>query len=515
MTSILAKSVLMEDYRSKIIKIAFNPLAKDDEECFAVQTPVHLKTRHWIPDISELFKAQFSSRNFINEYVQNNPEANGALIEKTISQLIAIKDKQLGVIILSSQLDISEVTEIFVRINSQGKRLDQADFAMSKIAADEKYGGNILRKTIDYFCHLSQEPSYYNHIVEYDKDFITTAYAQKLEWLKDYKEEIYAPKYNDMLRVSFMHIFRRGRLSELVSLLSGRDFVDRKYKEEIAEKSFIQLKEGIFNFINEYNFKQFIISIKSAGFISPKMLNSKMTLDFSYTLFLLLQSQNEVPKQEIKRFVQKWFVFSTLTSRYISSPEGQMDYDLRSIASKGFKTFFQEAENSMFSESYWDIALVQNLETSNISSPHWHIYVASLIFSSERSFLSSSTKVSDLVGTAGDVHHIFSKEYLKENGFNATTQYNQIANYVYLDTPVNIGIGKKPPSIYLTAALEQCRGKDLCIGTIKDEDLFWNSLEIHNIPKGTLIMEAKEYPEFLSQRRALMAQKIKSYYESL
>jgi len=44
------------------------------------------------------------------------------------------------------------VTEIFIRINSKGVVLSQADFAMSKIAANESYGGSTLRKCIDYFA---------------------------------------------------------------------------------------------------------------------------------------------------------------------------------------------------------------------------------------------------------------------------------------------------------------------------------------------------------------------------
>jgi hypothetical protein len=31
----------------------------------------------------------------------------------------------------------------------------------------------------------------------------------------------------------------------------------------------------------------------------------------------------------------------------------------------------------------------------------------------------------------GDIHHIFPRQYLKENGFSQI-QYNQVANYVYV-----------------------------------------------------------------------------------
>ena len=82
---------------------------------------------------------------------------------------------------------------------------------------------------------------------------------------------------------------------------------NRIYKEEIAEESFTQLKTGILNFINKYNYESFVLTIKSLGFISNRLLNSMMTLDFAYTLFLLLNASNEISKIEIKRYVQKWF----------------------------------------------------------------------------------------------------------------------------------------------------------------------------------------------------------------
>ena len=50
-----------------------------------------------------------------------------------------------------------------------------------------------------------------------------------------------------MLRVAFMYSFDRGRLSDLVSLLSGRDFLTREYKDEIVEDSYNKLKSCILN----------------------------------------------------------------------------------------------------------------------------------------------------------------------------------------------------------------------------------------------------------------------------
>ena len=261
MTALAGQQILTEDYEQKAYKIAFNPLAKDDEERFAVQTPAHVKSKNWIPDISVVFKPDFNAFNFINEYIQNNPETSSDVINRAIQKLLDIRTCQMGTIILVPDLDINEVTEIFVRINSQGKRLNEADFAMSKIAADSKYGGNILRKAIDYFCHLAVDPNFYEKLSATDNEFMKSEFAGSLKWLKDDKEAIYDPEYNDMLRVCLMHKFGRGKLGDLVSLLSGRDFETRTYKEEIADESFAKLTAGVKNFMNEYNFKNCVLAI--------------------------------------------------------------------------------------------------------------------------------------------------------------------------------------------------------------------------------------------------------------
>ena len=515
MTALAGKSMLTEDYITKPYKIAFNPLAKKDEECFEVQTPAHIKSKNWIPDISIMFKSDFNSYAFIQEYIKNNPEVSPNIINDAITKILNIKNCQIGAITLVSDLDINEVTEIFVRINSKGKSLNESDFAMSKIAADYKYGGNLLRKAIDYFCHLAIEPNFYEKLSNSDTEFMKSEFAPLLKWLKDDKEAIYDPDYNDMLRVCLMHKFGRGKLGDLVSLLSGRDFETRTYKEEVMEESFKKLISGVKNFMNEYNFKNFVLTIKGCGFISEKLLNSKMTLDFAYTLFLILNNSNDIDKAEIKKLVQKWFIMSTLTSRYINSPESKMDKDLRSISEKGFKAYFKEVEEAELSDAFWNIGLVQNLETSSVNSPFFNVFIASQIRNAEQSLFSNTTKISDLVSVTGDVHHIFPKEYLKQNGFDDKSKYNQVANYTYLDTAVNIAVGKKAPEEYFSKAKEQCITKQCCIGTIIDEEEFYKNIDLNCIPNNIFSMTANDYENFLQYRRKKMAEKIKNYYYSI
>ena len=140
-------------------------------------------------------------------------------LSETLLKLKGVANRQIGVIELDHSLDIDEVTEIFIRINSKGTPLSQSDFVMSKMDSDTAHGGNMLRRVVDYFCHLAVKPDFYPQMVK-DRDFENTEFAAKIRWLAKDNEDIYDPDYGDMLRVAFMYSFDRGRLSDLVSLMS-------------------------------------------------------------------------------------------------------------------------------------------------------------------------------------------------------------------------------------------------------------------------------------------------------
>jgi len=514
MTAIMGMEVIDSNFEKKRIKISFNPFATDEDETFKVQDNAILKDKKWIADIADIFKPDFKRGIFVSKYCELNPEIDSEKLHDILDNLIGIKNRQVGVITLDKELTIDEVTEIFIRINSLGAKLNQSDFAMSKIAANVKYGGNILRKAIDYFSHLAVQPDWYPEMSK-DKDFMDSPFASKIKWLKDDKKEIFDPEYGDILRVAFMYKFRRGKMKDLVSLLGGRDFETRDYKEEIAEDSFSKLTDGVMDFMNEFSFTNFVLAIMSAGFIYSKMINSQMTLDFAYTLYLILNADNRIDKTQIKHFVSKWYVFSTLTSRYITSPETAMDLDIRRIAEKGFIEYFKEIEAANLSDTFWEVGLVQDLETSASNSPFFNVFSAAQVHGSDNSLMMNGIKVRDLITTIGDIHHIFPKSYLQKKGITDKTKYNQIANYTYLDTQTNISIGEKAPSDYFQIVFDQCSSKEMKFGNITDIKLLKENLSTNCIPENIVSMDASNYEDFLLERRKLMATKIKNYYYSL
>ena len=522
MTALAGQNIINEDYKTTRIKIAFDPFAAltgdDEAEIFAVQTPAHIKSSRWIPDIAEIFSDDFSRFKFINNYCAANPDMKDESLDSIISKLKGLVNQSIGIIELSDSLQIDIVTDIFVRINSKGTTLNQGDFVMSKIAADEDHGGNTLRKIIDYFSHLTVEPAYYDYMVTHDLDFCNKEnglYREKLKWLRNDTESIYDPTCDDVIRVAFMHKFQRSKLADLVSLLSGRNFETRDYNVEIIDNTYEEMYKGVLNVISEHNFKQFMIAMKSAGFISRKLINSIMAVDFAYTLYLILRESKEVSVSEIKHYVQKWYVLSVLTGRYTTSPESSFYKDLKSIKEKGVVATLQAIEDATLSETFWNVQLVQNLESTSTINPTYQIYLAAQVYFNDTSLLSNNIGVKELIDLGGDVHHIFPKQYLKEQGFEKN-QYNQNANYVYLDRPVNESIGKLPPYEYFSAAKRQC-SEDVTkpIGSINDIDQLESNMTMNCIPKDIFNMDSESYYRFLQERRMLMAHKIKEYYYNL
>lgn len=505
--AVIGKYVINKTYQRVKIKIAFNPI----DEKFEVQNPAILKDKTWLHDISEVING--SVLKIVREYLKLNTEANEEHIEKTITSLINIPKKQIGLIELSPDLDIETVTEIFIRINSKGVVLSQADFAMSKIAADTENGGNELRKAIDYFCHLSIAPDFYKHIVDNDKEFANSEYFQKMNWLKTENEDLYDPDYNDLIRVAFTSQFNRGRLSDLVSLLSGRNFETRTYESEISQQSFMTLKKGVLNFINETNFKRFLMIIKSAGFISPNLIRSQNAINFAYIVYLKLKDLG-VNSVAIESYVKRWFVYSVLTGRYSGSPESLFDFDIKQISQKPFNDYLQEKEDGELSEAFWNASLPHSLDTSVASSPYFHVFLASQVKANDRGFLSTDILVSDLISLHGDIHHLFPKDYLKKNGLDRS-KYNQIANYVFMQSEINIKVGNKPPKEYFDLIKSQMINNNKLVSGLSSEKEVIDNLKMNCIPVEIMEMTISDYQDFLSLRRKLMANKMKEYYFAL
>ena len=509
--AVVGQEVMDSTYKKKRITIAFNPI----DETFEVRNPAIEKDVRWIPDVAQVFDVSFDAWEFVNHYCQiNNLDGQQPKINKTLMKLMSIKGINLGVTELSQALTIDEVTDIFIRINSQGVVLSQADFAMSKISSDDRYGGNEIRKMIDYFCHFMQRPSDYEAIIANDAEFSKSDALGKIKWIKNEQEDIYVPNYADVLRVSFTHKFKRGKISDLVSLLSGRNFETRENLESIAQDSFQKLREGVEAFVSETNFKRYLMIVRSTGIIDSSLVRSQNVLNFGYILYLSLKDM-KVEAAVIETLVRKWIVLSILTGRYSGSAESAIDYDIKRFTEQDPVKFLQNTEAGELSDAFWDTVLVQRLDTSVSSSPYFLTFLMAQVKKSARGFLSSQIDVQSLIEQRGDIHHIFPKKYLQKNGVNNRKDYNQIANYVYTQSEINIKIKDAAPCEYMENMKKQVSGEGVGYGNITTmEDLEANLAE-NCIPVEFMNMDIFDYALFLDTRRTLMAEYIRDYYRSL
>ncbi|MCL4305659.1 DUF262 domain-containing protein [bacterium] len=509
MASLLGRQVVTSEYETERIQIAYHPVTRR----FEVANSAIKKDKSWLPDISELFAQGAGFFSLVQDYCDKNPGVSKDEIFQSFEALKQITNNTVGLIELEADLGIETVTEIFIRVNSSGTELSQADFAMSKIASTEQYDGHVLRKAIDYFCHLAVAPEFYDTISNKDKEFSRSDYFQKMSWLKQENDDIYDPSYTDMLRVAYTSEFGRGRLEDLVALLSGRNFETKLYEESVAEESFSRLRAGILNFMNETNFKRFSMIIRSAGFVDSSQIGSQNALNVSYILYLLLRKRN-VPAPEIESFVRQWFVMSMLTQRYSGSPESTIDFDVRQFEQQGFHKYIEGVMAGTLSDSYWAIQLPQEMATSSSTSPSFRVFRAAQIKFNDKGFLSRDISVLDLILNRGDYHHIFPKNYLKKDG-HPKSAYNQIANYAVTQSEINIAIGDAPPNKYFKALFDSCANGKAAFGAINDLDELRENLSTHCVPEEIVEMDSLRYSEFLDYRRAAMAEKMRRYFHKL
>ena len=149
------KEVYDSNFRLRKAKIAFNPLTESFE---VANSSIH-KNPEWIDDISEVYTGRLSKIK--NNYFKNLKESRNDLpideekIEDNIDKLNEIKYYSFSVLELSQELDPEEVSEIFVRINSKGKVLNQSDFILTIMSVYWDSG----RKELEEFAKNAKIPS--------------------------------------------------------------------------------------------------------------------------------------------------------------------------------------------------------------------------------------------------------------------------------------------------------------------------------------------------------------------
>lgn len=493
--------IVDDKYLKKRIYIAFNPITEE----FATRSAAIAKDPKWISDISIFNQPDFDEF----QYVINNSERLGLPgneLNQIIQKLKAISESEIGVIKLDSKLPIDQVTDIFNRINQKGTRLSSADFAMSRLSSDVAHHGNDLRKEIEYFIQIYKDKTLSANIKVMDKDFVSTDYYRHIVWAENENTNIFEPDFGDLLHICLGIGFLRGRLSQLVSLISGRDFEKHTYTADAMSVSYQKFDEAVQYVLNESNFKRYILLLKSLGMVDKNYAKLPDSyINFGYILYLYLKKNTDLNNDQIEKYTKQWILMTALVKRYGSSPETGFDKDLRLISESNkanhLPEFFRETISQNLTDEFWSLTLPNSLVAQTTQLTNWRIFQMSQIHAKSHAWLEHDKFTADTINEQGNIHHIFPKAYLRKNGFKQS-EYNQIANYVWITQPRNLEIGDRAPKDYMSDS----------------ETIKYHSIENDKenaIPSTLKDYDYHQYSHFLEERRRLMAQNIRQLFESI
>lgn len=507
MAALLGKEVLDEQYQSHRIRIAFNPLAGKGEERFAVCDTKHEEDSRWIPDISIFFRRDFSFRQFEKEYKEANPDEDFTPLEESVDTLKEIVKHQVGVIELSFLLDIDVVSEIFIRINLQGKPLNQEDFVMSKISVNEQYGGDYIRNCIDYFCHLLREPSFYQVLQQNETEFFNSEYGKALTWCQNEEQSLYIPSYADVLKVVLISYFGKTRIGDLVHLLSGRDgekkiFSKKEISKKVSEEAFEKLGAGVKAFVCEENFQGFQKALKKAGYSCSRLLYSQSVLNYCYAMYLLMYRQG-IGEKERESLLSKWITMAMITGHYQSGGESTVQKDYANAREEGFASYLAQIEELKLTDEFYNNILPEKFTSTTARTAPFLAYVATQCARGVHSLYSDVT-IEELYKNKTESYQILPKAYLAKCGYKTREIYGQVANLTYISKETKDIIRKKSPVDY-KEDLEKAIGIEKIRTSLKENGL------------AETIFTANETDiiQILADRRRQMASEIRDFYKTL
>lgn len=493
------EKVVSQQYITKRIKISFKPSTGE----FNTLNSAIEKDPLWINDISDIFKSDFNSYSYVTDNAKKlgmAPEDLGATLQK----LLAIRQSEIGDIKLGYNLSIGAVTDIFNRINSKGVSLSSADLAMSRLSADTIHGGNNLRKQIEYFVQLLNDPNLLENIVKFDSDFANTKEFDQIKWIASEVNPIYKPRYADILHLILATSFKRGKLSDMVSLISGRDFEARNYSEEGMKANYEKMQAGATLVFNKSNFQRYLMILRDMGMRNSGKLGlvGHGVFNFGYILFLYLHRSTNLSQEKIASYLKRWIIMSALTGRYSGSSETITESDLKMISRDANPiTVLDDILDREMNDSFWNGTLPNMLRVQSTQASSWRIFQMSQIYGKDTAWLAKDTSTETVMLEEGNIHHIFPQAYLRKNGFSKG-DINQIANYVWVTQPKNLEISDKAPKDYLS-----------------DENIIEFMSETNNrenaIPEEIVEYDFHNYSDFLNQRRHLMAKKMREFYENM
>lgn len=480
--------IVRENYRRERIFIAFRP----GDQKFEVTDAAIQRDPEYISDISILWSKEIPRNRFVKDYFHKlrqfrevTDEEEDQLTE-IIDRLYDLHDYPFTALELSTSVNEEEVADVFVRINSKGTILNQADFILTLMSVFWDQG----RADLEAFSKSSRIPS-------------TSGPSSFNYYIK--------PDPDQLIRVDMGVGFRRARLRHVYSILRGKDLETGEFSAERRDAQFNILQEAQKKVLDLQSWQDFLKTLRTAGYMSQGMITSQIALLYAYIFFLIGKHEYHVDHYALRNCIARWFFMSILTGRYTGSFETTMEQDLARLRdvsnAKGFISMLDHIIQDILTDDFWHITLPNDLATSSPRSPSLFAYYAALNLLQAKVLFSKLT-VAELLDSAikakksaTERHHLFPKGYLAIQNITDLRDTNQIANFALVEWDDNIGISDYPPETYYPKYASRYSPTEL------EKVMYW-----HALPTG---WEKMEYFNFLEKRRELIALVIRDGFNKL
>lgn len=493
---IKGQDVVWSDFSASRIKLAFRPR----DASFAVWDAAIEKDPEYLDDITLLWTEQHWT--VISSFLTRLREARGdtltagdeGVCQEALHRLHAIRDYPFQIIRIGREAPEDIVAEVFLRVNSGGTSLKQADFILTMLSVYREEDRRLLERFALAATQLptGAEPSPFNHLVR--------------------------PEADQLLRVAALVAFKRGRLQSVLALVRGlRLDGEGALASDERDKHFDALTEAIERTLDLTSWHEYLKAINAAGFRRGTELSSKNAALLVYAIYLIGR-EHGLSHSDLRTTIARFFFMASLTSRYTGNFETQITRDAQIFAAaqtgKEFLDALRLEIDAAFTSDYWTITLPRELATSAARSPALFGYAAALCLlgarvppfgeSQSAGEIKASIAIRDLFdplvqGKKAPLerHHLFPRKYLAGLGITTPRAVNQIANYSYVEWPENIEISDTPPSNYWPKV----------VGQFTAQDRFH-----HALVDGWAEMP---YDEFLEARRTAMAEVVRRGFESI
>jgi hypothetical protein len=488
--------VTFKDFTTGRINLAFRP--RDGR--FEVTDAAIEKDPEFLADITRLWTgADFEViEEFVERLRQGRPEAleNGGekAVKGALFRLSGLSDYPFLAVQIGHEVDEERVAEIFLRVNSGGTPLTQADFILTLLSVFRETD----RRRLEQFARSARlpatdgKPSPYNHLI--------------------------TPAPDQLLRVGILVGFHRGRLQSVLALLRGANLDgDTTLTQTDREAQLDILTEAIDETLDLTSWHEYLKALVAAGFRRSTEISSINNVVLVYALYLVGRRYG-LSHTELRTPISRYFFMSALTGRYTGSFETQITQDVQAFttAETGaeFLDRLRQAVDTTLTPDYWAITLPNELATSAARSPELFAYAASLCLLDARvppfgkqgpgGEQKASLQLRDLFDPVVqpkkapiERHHLFPRKYLEGIGIAGIRRVNQIANLSYVEWPDNIEVSAMAPKDYWPAYAEQFTAEDTFNHALPEN---W-----HEMP----------YEEFLEDRRKLLAKVIRAGFEKI